>query len=97
MYSGSQGGLAGRLTYMPPGQLRVDQRIFFFRYDTPIRYGDKIVEMKLDEEGAVVVPYIRESIYKLETIQKYRSDNGRLEYYAIHCREEDAIRPDAPE
>lgn len=97
MYSGSDSGLTRRITYMPPGAIRADFRVFFFRYDTPIRYGDKVVEMKLDEEGAVVVPYIRESIYKPQTIQKYRSDNGRVEYIAVHCREDSAIRSDTPE
>jgi len=82
---------------MPPGGLRVDWRIFFVRYDTAIRYGDKVVEMKLDDEGEVVVPYVRESIYEPQTIQKFRSDNGRVEYIAIHCREDSAIRSDTPE
>lgn len=97
MYSGSDTGFANRLTYMPPGGLRVDWRIFFVRYDTTIRYGDKVVEMKLDDEGEVVVPYIRESIYEPQTIQKFRSDNGRIEYIALHCRESSAIRSDTPE
>ena len=96
MYSGSEGGLSSRVTYMPPGALRVDWRVFFLRYDVPILYGDKIVEMKLDAEGAVIVPYIRESIYRPQTIQKYRSDNGRIEYYQVYCREESAIRSDTP-
>ena len=52
--------------------------------------------MKLDEEGAVVVPYLRESIYEPQTIQKMRSDNGRIEYIALHCREDSAIRSDVP-
>jgi hypothetical protein len=97
MYSGADTGLASRLKYMPPASLRIDHRIFFFRYDTPIKYGDKIVEMKLDIGGAAVVPYMRESIYRPQTIQKYRSDNGRLEYFAIYCREESAIRSENPE
>lgn len=96
MYAGSDTGLSNRLRYMPPGALRVDWRVFFVRYDTPILYGDKVVEMKLDEEGAVVVPYLRESIYEPQTIQKMRSDNGRIEYIAIHCREDSAIRSDVP-
>lgn len=94
MYSGSSTGLASRLKYMPPGGMRIDFKIFFFRYDTPIKYGDKIIEMKLDDSGVVVEPYIRETIYFPQTIQRYRSDNGRVEYIAVYCREEDAIRPD---
>jgi len=97
MYSASNMGLANRLKYMPSGALRVDFKVFFFRYDTNLRYGDKIIEMKLDEEGNLVVPYIRETIYFPQTIQKYRSDNGRIEYIAAPCREEDAIRLDSPE
>lgn len=96
MFNGNDAGLANRLRYMQPGAIRVDYKIFFLRYDTPIKYGDKIVEMKLDTEGAVVVPYVRESIYLPQTIQTYRSDNGRLEYLAIYCREEDAKRSDTP-
>lgn len=97
MYSGASGSLANRGIYMPPGLLRVDFKIFFFQHGVPIRYGDKIVEMKLDDEGAAIVPYIRESIYSSQTIQRYRSDNGRVEYQAIYCREDSAIRPDAPQ
>jgi hypothetical protein len=96
-YTGADGGLANRGKWMPPGEIRVDFKIFYFRYDTQIRYGDKIVEMKLDDEGAVVVPYIRESIYKPQTINRYRSDNGRVEYIAAYCREQDAIRSDTPQ
>lgn len=97
MYTGSEGGLANKVIYLPPGSVRVDYKLFFFRYDTDIKYGDKIIEMKLDEEGDVIVPYIRESIYLPQTIRKYRSDNGRIEYFGVYCREEDAIRSDTPE
>ena len=95
-FTGADGGLSSRGRYMPPGEIRVDFKIFYFRYDTPIRYGDKIVEVLLDEEGEVVVPYIRESIYKPQTIDRLRSDNGRTEFITCYCREEDAIRPDDP-
>jgi len=94
MYSGVDAGLAGRLRYLPPGKIRVDYKIFFFRYDSPIRYGDKIVEMKLDSEGQLVVPYVREVIYAPATIVKYRSDNARIEYIQVFCKEEDALRMD---
>jgi len=93
-YVGADGGLAGRVRGLFPGTVRVDYKTFYFRYDTDITYKDKIVEMKLDTEGEVVVPYIRESIYKPQTIVKYRSDFGRIEYIAIYCRENDAIRED---
>lgn len=94
MYVGSSGGFSNKSVWMPPGEVRGDLRVFFFRFDVPIKYRDKIVEMKLDAEGKAIVPYIREAIYKPQTIYKYRSDNGRIEYIAVYCREEDAIRPD---
>jgi hypothetical protein len=97
MLSGAIGGMSNRGRYMPPGLIRADFKIFFFEHDVDVRYGDKIVEMKLDTEGAAIVPYIRESIYSSQTIQRYRSDNGRIEYQAVYCREDSAIRPDAPQ
>jgi len=96
MYSGSDTGLANRVVRMPYGLMRIDYRVFYVRFDTDIKYGDKIIEMKLDDEGSPVVPYIRESIYMPQTIQKYRSDNGRVEYIAVACREDSAIRSDTP-
>ena len=91
-YVGSDGGLTNRIKFMPPGSLSVEFKIFFFRYDTDIKRGDKIVEVKLDEEGSLVLPLVRETIYKPETVNKLRSDNSRIEYIAVYCKEEDAIR-----
>jgi hypothetical protein len=97
MYGGSDSGLLRRETYMAPGAIRVDYKIFFVRYDSDIKYGDKIVEIRLDVEGNIELPYIREAIYKPQTVNAYRSDHGRIEYFAIYCREEDAIRSDNPQ
>ena len=92
MQVGSDGGLAHRFRYYQPGVIRAEYQTFFFRYDTDINYGDKIVEVKLGLEGEVLLPYRRTSIYKPETIIRYRSDRGRVEYIAVMCKEEDAIR-----
>lgn len=97
MYAGSDGGFVKRFLRMPPGEVRVDYKVFFFRYDTNIKYGDKIVEVLLDEDGEVELPYVREAIYKPQTLAKRRSDNGRIEFIAAFCREDDAIRTDNPE
>ena len=72
--------------------MRTDYKVFYIRYDEKISYYDKIIELSLDFEGNVVIPYKREFIYRPETIQNYRSDNGRLEYIAVYCREEPSIR-----
>ena len=94
VYVGADGGQANRIRNLSPGSIRADHRIFYLRYDTEITYRDKIVELKLDTEGDPVVPYVRESIYKPQTIVRYRSDRGRVEYLAIYCNENDAIRVD---
>jgi hypothetical protein len=96
MYAGADSGFVKRFQRMPPGEIRVDYKIFFFRYDTPIAYGDKIVEVALDEEGNVRLPYVREAIYKPQTLAKRRADNGRVEYIEAYCREDDAIKTDNP-
>lgn len=94
MYVGADGGLSSRVQQLFPGQIRVDTKIFYLRYDTAVSYRDKIVEIELDTEGDIVVPYTREAIHTPQTINKYRGDYGRIEYIAIHCRENDAIRLD---
>ena len=93
-YSGTDGGLGSRRKDLWPGTIRVDYKIFYMRYNTPIRYGDKIVQMKLDSEGNPLVPYVREAIYEPQTIDPNRSDSGRIEFLAIYCKEDDALRPD---
>ncbi|MBM07992.1 MAG: hypothetical protein CMF69_00210 [Magnetovibrio sp.] len=93
-YIGADGGQANRIRGLSAGTIRADYRIFYLRYDTEISYKDKIVELKLDTEGDPVVPYDRESIYKPQTIVRYRSDGGRTEYLAVYCNEQDAIRAD---
>ena len=91
---GVEGGKASRTRRITAGELRTDYKLFYFKYDTKVSYKDKIVEVRLDEEGKVSIPYRRESIYSIETIQEYRSDNGRIEYIAVYCREEKSIRGD---
>jgi len=93
-YLGAEGGKANRIRHVFPGSVRGEYRIFYFRYDTDISYRDKVIDLKLDTEGDPIVPYSRESIYKPQTIIRYRSDNARTEYLAIYCREDDAIRVD---
>lgn len=93
-YLGTEGGLSARGRWLPPGEIRVDYKIFYLRFDTDIQYRDKLVVMKLDSEGNPVVPYVREAIHKPQTIIQNRSDNGRIEFITVYCREDDAIRSD---
>ena len=93
-FLGADSGQGNRKRNLPSGIIRVDYKIFYFKYDANIKYTDKIVELKLDTEGDPVVPYIRQAIYNTQTIVENRSDNGKLEYYTVYCREQDAIRMD---
>lgn len=90
--SGSVGGKADKLEDYRPGKLLTDYKIFYLRYDEKISYYDKIIELSLDLEGNIIIPYKREKIYRPETIQKYRADNGRVEYIAVYCKEFNSIR-----
>lgn len=96
MHLNADSGLARKYMHMAPGLERTDYVVFFFRYDTNVNYEDKIVEMKLDLEGAPVLPYIRDAIYKPHTIKRLRADYGRVEYIGVFCREDDAWRSDTP-
>lgn len=90
--SGSVGGKADKIEDYRPGNLATDYKIFYLRYDEKISYNDKIVELSLDLEGNLIIPYKREKIYRPESIQKYRADNGRVEYIAVYCKEFNSIR-----
>lgn len=89
---GADGGKGNRTKRIYPGEIRTDYKVFYLRYDEKISYRDKIIDLSLDIEGNLLVPYKRETIYKPETIQKYRADNGRVEYISVYCREENSIR-----
>ncbi len=95
-FVGSDGGLANKIKYLPPGNIRVDYKTFYLRYDTPILYGDKPIEVRLDTEGNIIQPLSRKSIYTPQTINEHRSDNGRIEFISVSCREGDALRVDRP-
>lgn len=89
---GASGGLAAKFIQLPPGDLKVDYKVFYLRYDSNIDIGDKIIEVELDADGKVILPWRRITIYNPETIDDKRSDNGRREFYPVYCREKDAIR-----
>jgi hypothetical protein len=89
---GADGGKGNRMKRIAAGEIRTDYKIFYLRYDEKLSYRDKIIQLSLDIEGKLLVPYKRETVYRPETIQKYRADNGRVEYIAVYCREDSSIR-----
>lgn len=89
---GADGGKANRTRSIMPGEILTDYKVFYLRYDEKISYYDKIIELALDIEGNLQVPYKRKRIYKPETIQENRADNGRIEFITVYAREESSIR-----
>lgn len=85
-------GLSRSVKTLPFGLVNEQYKVFYLRYSTDIDYKDKIIEMNLDKEGQLFRPYKRKRIYRPETIDFKRGDNGRIEYIAVYCSENDAIR-----
>jgi hypothetical protein len=72
-----------------PGIVNVNLLTMYADYNYTILEGDKIVEIRLNNNtGNPVTPYIRERAYNVSTVMDYRSDNGRLEYNKLFVYEE---------
>jgi hypothetical protein len=64
-----------------PGMSNIPRVYFYLEsYVMPTKY-DRIIEVSLDEEGEIIVPYKREAIYPIATPEGFRSDRGRVEYW----------------
>lgn len=74
---------------MPFGTSDLQYRIFYTMYDTVYTIDDRLIEIELDNSGAVVEPVNRLQIYKIIRPYGYRLDNGKLEYWKIFTYQED--------
>jgi hypothetical protein len=74
---------------MPPGMFNIPAVIFYLRYSDTINIFDKIVEVQLDDDGSVTEPINRLTVYTINNAWKYRSDNGKLEYWKLYTHKED--------
>ena len=54
---------------------------FFFPYDLNPERNDRIIEVDLDSEGDLVVPYKRTGIYEIQLVRAMRSDNSKIEFW----------------
>lgn len=90
----SESGLAKKFMSTGAGQVKADSKVFILDYRVDVDHLDKIIDVSLDKDGQPVIPYVRKDIWIPETIIELRSDNGRLEFWAVHCREKDSIRED---
>jgi hypothetical protein len=62
--------------------------IFYLEYDVPVTSDDYIVSVRLDTEGNVIIPVVRDSYYRILSADPYRGENGRIEFFAVRAVEE---------
>ena len=71
------------------GLINVPTMLFYMRHDTPITNHDKVVEVVLDLEGLPIQPVKRSEIFRIQHVESYRLDHGRVEYLKIWTYRED--------
>lgn len=59
---------------------------FYVQSSIVINYEDRVIELELDEEGAIIKPEKRKINWTINTINEKRSDTGRIEYIILYCR-----------
>lgn len=91
-YVGSRNNHANRRIQLAPGVISGYDKIFYLYFSVDITYDDKIVQMKLDSEGDLSIPYTRKLIFRPETIMEMRGEDGRIEFYTIYVNELNGIR-----
>ncbi len=89
--TGSSTSLSRRIAYMQPGEILTETYRFFFDHSLNILPGDSIVELVLDSEGQIALPYRRLSKWKPTAIEEKRLVNGRIEFYIVTCQKDNSI------
>lgn len=92
--TGIEAALSLRENFEDMGTLNVPRVSIYTHYDlAPVlvrgHTEDRIIELRLDSEGKVVRPYVRERIYRIGSAMDFRSDNGRLEYWKFTVHSDD--------
>ena len=65
------------------GNSNIPLAFFYTEYQTEPTRRDRIIEVTLDSDGRVSVPYNREAIFRIATAEAFRSDIGRIEYWRL--------------
>jgi hypothetical protein len=74
---------------MPPGLTNIPLVIFYMRHNANVSRDDKLIELVLDSEGIPVQPVLRRNVFRIQHLQEYRLDEGKLEYLKLWTYEED--------
>jgi len=78
------------------GLLNIDLVVFYLRYSTDITTKDKIIKIRLKQDGSIYTPYERKEVYRIGALWEYRSDNGKLEYWKVSTHKEDVKYLNSP-
>lgn len=71
--------------YEKHGKNTVAMSFFFVQYHDDITRFDKILEPVINREGAVVTPVQILQSHNIHMAQRFKGDNGRIEYYRLSC------------
>ncbi len=75
--------LANRQKYYEPGTASALLAFFFLEYNVMPTLKDFMIELKRDAEDTIILPYKREAMFTLNTVEAFKSDNGRIEYWRV--------------
>jgi len=87
----SNTGFVSRDQYIEPGVLNVNAMVYYIEYNVIPTSVDNIIEMKSGSDGKPIIPYIRQRMYKPESVIDHRGDNGRIEFYTVYCLQSNSI------
>lgn len=76
-------GLASKIQKTVPGELNIPFVFWYTEHIVNPTLKDRLIEVKLDLEGNVILPLDRIGVYRLETVEPFRSDHGRVEYFRL--------------
>ena len=79
---------AGDDVMTAPGSINIKLITFYLRYSDTITDHDKLVQLRLDNEGVVSIPLTRIAICRINRFWDYRADNGRIEFYKVYTNQE---------
>lgn len=74
---------SGYKKYAEPGIIETDIAVWYLEAHICPTLEDKIITVRLDEDGNVVTPYERLYMYDFRTVDEHRLDDGKLEYWRI--------------
>ena len=79
-------GLAGQEVVSDVGFININYIVFYFQHYVNPSYGDKILELKLNDVGEPLRPYEYFELYRIAVAEPFRDLYGRIEYWRCSCK-----------